>query len=66
MRYVVAKEAVAIVSSCAHLPWMMLVWFLRPWLSTAFHTCESPISALLLTERVDYSLNYCCVSEGES
>lgn len=34
-----AKLAVATVSSCAHLPWMTDVWFLRAWLSTAFHTC---------------------------
>ena len=33
-----ANEAVAIVSSCAHLPGMMEVWPLRDWLSTAFHT----------------------------
>ncbi len=33
-----AKEAVAMVSSCSHLPWMMEVWPLRVWLSTAFHT----------------------------
>lgn len=33
-----AKDAVAIVSSCAHLPWMMEVCPLRAWLSTAFHT----------------------------
>ena len=39
MRYLVAKLAVATVSSCAHLPWMTDVWFLRAWLSTAFHTC---------------------------
>lgn len=26
------------VSSCAHLPWIMEVWPLRDWLSTAFHT----------------------------
>ncbi len=28
------------VSSCAHLPWMMLVWLLRACVSTAFHTCR--------------------------
>ena len=33
-----AKEAVATVSSCSHFPWMMEVWPLRDWLSTAFHT----------------------------
>ena len=33
-----AKEVVATVSSCAHLPWMMEVNSLRLCASTAFHT----------------------------
>lgn len=33
-----AKEAVAMVSSWSHLPWMIEVCPLRAWLSTAFHT----------------------------
>lgn len=35
-----ANEAVATVSSCEYLPWMMEVWLFRACLSTAFHTCK--------------------------
>lgn len=38
--YWVAKEAVAMVSSCVYLPWMMLVQLFLVCVSTAFHTCQ--------------------------
>lgn len=39
------------VSSCAHLPWMMEVWPLRDWLSTAFHTLLRQAEGGWLQER---------------